>query len=473
MQVTGTGFSSGDQALFDGADVTTTFVSSTRLDVSVLGAFLDNVGSHTLEVLGQGGLPSNQLSVEVRPSPARHQTWLGGGYTGAGWTSHVVLFNPGNQTASVAVTFFAASQLGVQMVSVPPIRVVEVPGPPGVDGFSVRVDSPEVAVAAAVLTRDPSGANQPSFLAGPQEAPAVLWATPLVQGGDVTRIRVTNPGLVTANATVTWRSSAGSSRTEDVTVPPGQEQRADTPLPDTHQWAELTSNTPVLSHFSSGPSTVRAWLGANMQAAATQQVFLAFRENNQELRFRVANPNQATTLVTATRPAVPGDIFNIMLGLRDVYNRTESGNTFAPSGTLLFFQVTSTLPTVAALAVQPSSGPDGDTCALLPLRAANDLILLGGKNRDGWETRYLLFNNGTAQATYTVLIVGVANSTPFPGGTLDPGQGRVIHTADVNFPRPSDSEVALRVTSNQPLMGQVLRYDTNASLACLSALTPP
>ena len=473
MQVTGTGFSNGDQALFDGADVTTTFVSSTRLDVSVLGAFLENVGSHTLEVLGQGGSPSNQLSVEVRPSPARHQTWLGGGYTGAGWTSQVILFNPGNQTASVTVTFFAASQLGVQMVSIPPVRVVEVPGPPGVDGFSVRVDSPEVAVAAAVLTRDPSGANQPSFLAGPQDAPAVLWAAPLVQGGDITRIRVTNPGGVTANTTITWRSSAGGSRTEDVTVPPGQEQRADTPLPDTNQWAELTSNTPVLSHFSSGPSTVRAWMGANLQAASTQQVFLAYRENNQELRFRVANPNQATTMVAANRPGVPGDIFNTMLGQRDVYSRTEGGNPFTPSGTLLLLQVTSTLPTAAALALQPSGGPDGDMCALVPLRAANDLILMGGKNRDGWETRYLLFNGGAAPATYTVLIVGVANSLPFSGGTLDPGQGRIIHTADGSFPRPSDSELALRVTSNQPLLGQVQRYDTNASLSCLPALTPP
>ena len=71
ITITGTGFVSGSAARWDGTGVTTSFVSSTKLTITVPAAWLTTAGTHQIDVVNPAPAPPAPVAINpVTPPPA-------------------------------------------------------------------------------------------------------------------------------------------------------------------------------------------------------------------------------------------------------------------------------------------------------------------------------------------------------------------------------------------------------------------
>ncbi len=464
LVLAGNGFLAGDGVQLDGADLPTTVQNSTTLTAQLGTLLLEDATTRRLRVV-RGTRATQDLTVVVRPSPARREWFVGDALVDqtAGAETYLYIFNPSGRDASVSLhptglrptqqIMVAAGTLGRTTLN------TLTPG----QHHSYRVDSTQPVVVFSKSWT--AGNDASSATTGADPADTLLFATGQADAVAQTDLEIGNFSPVQVSVTVD--SFPGGTVTS--MVDPWSHLTITQNNGGTF-WQRVTASAPVVvEQVVLGPGLRRSARG---QGPPQTVGFLPYGVVGGTLNTRIflVNPS-SSTLVTRT-------IYHLSDGSSLERSNTIPANGLAVRDATLdgvgqdaqfWAQVDAEDATgfVAAATIQDSAvGVDGATY-VLPATLAQDLMVPGGNSLAGWVTTVALANPQGVPATVLVEVV-------FEDGTRQQ-LNRVIAAGGMALVTQGDlltaGFFAVRVASDVPVVGAMVS-GTGDMLSGVEMVTP-
>jgi alpha-tubulin suppressor-like RCC1 family protein len=240
LTVTGTGFVNGSKVKWNGSDVTTTYVSSTKLTTSIPASDIKTAGTAKVTVFnpGPGGGTSNAktLTINEKPEPPEppeppvnpKATWyLAEGSTAYGFDCYITIQNPNTTPVTAQVTYMTGSgPVSAPDVNLPAKSQATVNPKEllGNQDFSTRVVCKEGKAIAVDRTMSWTGEGASSPEAHSSigvNAPARTWYLPegSTNWNFETWLLIQNPNATEASCSVTYMIEGKGPQTVNHKVP--------------------------------------------------------------------------------------------------------------------------------------------------------------------------------------------------------------------------------------------------------------
>jgi hypothetical protein len=391
------------------------------------------------------------------------KTWyLAEGSTGTGFESWVLVQNPNEAAATVALDYLTgAGKVGGPTLNLPPgsratVNIADtLPDTWSVSTF-IKSNRPVVAEramygAGRTWGHDSIGAAEP----------AMTWY--LAEGstgpGFETWILVENPGDYTAHVVLSFMTSGASVKRREVEVPAnsrGTYNVADT-VPD--RWSVSTrvqSDRPVVAERAMYGSN-RTWAHDSVgvtEAATTWYLAEGSTGPGFETWILVQNPNTAPTEITISYLTPGGTVAQTVDTLAGNSRKTYSVGDVVPDTWEVSTKVKGEGPIVAERAMY-GNGRVWAHDSIGSSEAAEDWYLAEGSTGEGFETWVLVQNPGGEDA-----VVRLHYMTP--GGEIEGPIARVPALSRMTFnvgeSVPDESSVSTMVESSKPVIAERAVY---------------
>jgi hypothetical protein len=421
----------------------------------------------TVDILAQKVLvdgfvppPSGRTCATSSTGTARPgKAWyLAEGATDGGFETWVLLYNPGEQSAHVTLTYNADSG--------------EVPGPgltlaPGSRqsvnvgdtilsyNVSTRVASDQLVVVERSTYYD----NRTCATSSTGVAqPAKTWylAEGAAGGGFETWVLLYNPGEQAARVALTYHTDKGEVHGPELTLPPGSRQSVN--VGDTIQSynasTRIDSNQPVVverSTYYDNRTCATSSTGI-AQLANTWYLAEGATDGGFETWVLLYNPGEQATHVTLTyhtdKGEVPGPELTLAPGSRQSLNVGD---------TIQSYNVSTRVASDQPVAVERSTYYDNRNCATSSTGVAwpeMTWYLAEGASDGGFETWVLIYNPGEQAAHVNLTYHTDSGEVPGPELTLAPGSRQSVNVgATIQC-----YDVSTRIVSDQPVVAERSTY---------------
>ncbi|MBU4179375.1 MAG: 5'-nucleotidase C-terminal domain-containing protein [Actinobacteria bacterium] len=423
LTVNGTNFVAGSKVRWNGADLTTTYVSATRLTATVPAADIANVGTADVTVFNPapGGGISNVKTFTVNaPRPADNSTWyLAEGSTAWGFDCYISIENPNNEAVTASIGYMTDSgQVDAGEVNLPANSQTTVnPRDTLWDtDFSTKVECKEGKTIAVdrTMTWAPPGAG--AGVAGDGHcsigvtSPATNWY--LAEGssawGFECWLLIQNPNATEATCQVAYMIEGANPKVFEKKIPANSRKTynmaSDIGAADASIMVEsdipviperaMYRNNRQMGHDSIG--TAAPALSYYLAEGTTDHGFTAY--------VLVQNPNPTDTDVTITYMTSSGAVPQAPFTMPSTSRKTIRVNDVMP-GTDFSTQVTGSQPIIAERAMYWGEGTEAGEAShgSIGLAAPHTTFYLpDGRAGDGYETYTLVMNPNATEVTVEI-----------------------------------------------------------------------
>ena len=423
LTVNGTNFVAGSKVRWNGANLTTTYVSATKLTAVVPAADIANVGTADVTVFNPapGGGTSDARTFTVNaPQPADNSTWyLAEGTSAWGFDCYITIENPNDTAVSATVTYMTdTGPMPGGDIDLPANSQVTI-NPESVLGemdFSTYVECKEGKTIAVDRTMAwaPSGAG--AGVAGDGHcsigvtSPAATWY--LAEGssawGFECWLLIQNPNATEATCQVAYMIEGANPKVFEKKIPANSRKTYnmanDIGAADASIMVE--SDVPVISEramYRNNRQMGHDSIGTNAPALS---YYLA--EGTTDYGFTtyvlVQNPNPTDTDVTITYMTSSGAVPQAPFTMPSTSRKTIRVNDVMP-GTDFSTQVTGSQPIIAERAMYWGEGTEAGEAShgSIGLAAPHTTFYLpDGQAGDGYETYTLVMNPNDTDVTVEI-----------------------------------------------------------------------
>ena len=481
LTVNGTGFSPASVIRWNGADRTTTCVSSTQLTAPIPDSEIATPGTSNVSVFNPapGGGQSSSLPFSVL------STWyLAEGTNAWGFSTYITLENPNDTSVTAKLTYMnpgaSASGKGIsgtREVTLPPLSqtcVSSVPDIGNVD-FSTRVECLEGKQIAVDRTMYWTGPGYAPTQSGYHSsigvtAPSTSWFLPEGSSnwGFETWTLVENPNSSAANITLTYMTEGGGAKPFNRTIPPNSRASysMSSDIGGEDSSIQVTSDIPVIAEESVYRNNRREGSCSIGAPSPASDFFLAEGATGYNVGYityvLVQNPQNTPTDVTLTYQTQGGQVAGPSFTMPPNSRKTVRLNDQLPPNTNVSTQVHGSQPIIAERAMYWDNGTGQAFHASIGLSSPHlSFYLPDGNVSSSSETWTLVENPNPGAVTVKITYLPNGGGTPISFTDEIPPGTRATYNMKDKIPSGRASVMVQSLDGGRPVMVERSMYMNN------------